>query len=1602
MLKSSKSNNHFNLNKQIQIVSSVKRSPRYQNEPQNKNVKKFTKMKKANSIINFKDTDKYNHKQILPSKKYSNITKYHKIEKTSENKEKSKNKSNKSNKNNKYIIGKNKNIKIITNSKENKNFLNCISGRKSSLPKQISFVSKISNDNLPSTIDNEYNDYKEIKNQKNSEKKNGNFLNKSNFQNNKNNLYNQKNNIYDYQIYQLKKILIKKPNIENNFEKIISNKFKNKQNNNYIKNKNYSNNISKNNHLINANLTSFSPIQKNNNFYKMSSQHKNIIFSNTNTNPNINYIYDKNKSSANSQKLLNINNKNIEDNKLMSENKYKNKKVTEKSCPMFNINNNSIKNIKDPYIIEDNLNKNSSAGNIILRNTAGPYLNSIKGALKPFCSLININIPINNKSKKDENEVEKKNNSNDNNNYLFDKDKYFNDFKNKINLNINNLFFKTKRKKWKNIIENKSKNTDYKDICTINNDNYLSEDNNNNCEHNNCNNNDVSNKIKIINNLLTEQLNKNGEKNDKIVRIKKIKSINLTNNVNNKNFEIDKEDFILNDMFLKKRKARKRSSDIESYPISSLNIRDVKNKNNNNKSSFVSFNRRTINENNKKNYNSYFINFNSTNGKGRNDNNILINNFFEPQTTVYQKNYFYKNKNNNNINSNSNRNNYTQNSTKDTKSHTIIRKKDNFENKKINNSTKNRRNIDNEIINNDANETNYLKILFDELTKFKKAKKGKKRDLEICFLNNSNKANNNFIENMNLNINKKKKENKTKMKIEVDENKIKENISQNTLSMYTIYILSKYYPNCNKIGLMKINLFDKDGNNIPVVCSNTNSNSDNCQNPGNENLFNSKIETDFLYNKTINNDKPFIMQFKKNLYINFYIKNIKSNNIDYIQIINYADIKNNISPIKNIHIFRGKELIYKGILSEKNIINKIPLNNNNTHSSMMLNCNYRNMNNIDNIKQRPLSSSKPRYFNNIQITKSSTYRKSEFNEYYRKSNIFNKSHRNNYIFSDNNYNETNINDKKIKAFMYSTKKHSANDIRNTKVLTGNLRQELNISNTYTINNLSNCVQKTFLDMGDKFMNQNINEIKNNNNRNKNNEQKLFFNSINKSKNYLDFNLSNNSNEKNKKSKNTCNRINGYDNNSGEKIFMRSNSEKKFKKSLIKTQKSLLFQKINEEKKNDINFNEIINNTYINRNNNSQKNNNNIYNNKKYIEFNKIHFEFVSNYGHNKYIGLTGIEFYNLKGDLVNIESASSIGALPKDLKTIYDEDNETRIFENVFNNFNNTNEVENMWVTLFNKNPPFTFIELYFEERIRLSRIKIYNYNERNKLEIGVKTINLYLDDKFYDTINIKQGTGEIGFDYITLNNDNNCSNGDFDKFKNYDFGQNITFPIIEDNASLISDINKFNNLLNNSKFASFLYEQNYETPYMPSGYYIQFQFFTNYYKDNCPSEESNILQYKDIGLDNIEIYDNEGRNILIKNNINFKNNYKLISNCEIFHNDDNKIILNGTQNENCNNSIFYIFEKNIQISYIKFYPLTKNENDKIIKSLNSVKEIKVFCEKNIIFEGDLYIEHPTIVLFTCDSKITKNINEEYLTKYNNNREYKEVLKEEYISLVLN
>ena len=178
--------------------------------------------------------------------------------------------------------------------------------------------------------------------------------------------------------------------------------------------------------------------------------------------------------------------------------------------------------------------------------------------------------------------------------------------------------------------------------------------------------------------------------------------------------------------------------------------------------------------------------------------------------------------------------------------------------------------------------------------------------------------------------------------------------------------------------------------------------------------------------------------------------------------------------------------------------------------------------------------------------------------------------------------------------------------------------------------------------------------------------------------------------------------------------------------------------------NDTAVHEGINITKLNLNNyNDDSNANTIFtDNSNCIKFKIIRLVLSSNYGNNNSIGLTGLEFYDKNNKLINIETAETIGALPKDLHTIYNDENDNRIFENIFNGENNTDDSFNMWLTLFNskkKEKSLPYIELSFNEIIYLSKIKFFNYNKINQLDKCLKTVDLFFDNKFYGQIYLRQ-----------------------------------------------------------------------------------------------------------------------------------------------------------------------------------------------------------------------------------------------------------------------
>ena len=777
--------------------------------------------------------------------------------------------------------------------------------------------------------------------------------------------------------------------------------------------------------------------------------------------------------------------------------------------------------------------------------------------------------------------------------------------------------------------------------------------------------------------------------------------------------------------------------------------------------------------------------------------------------------------------------------------------------------------------------------------------------------------------------------------LDIDENKAKENIFQNSLTMYSIYILSKYYNKCEKIGLSKISIYDANKNLIPIEYANTNEG----------------LNINYLFDMNPefrdSNNFPLIINFKENFCINFYIKNFYIPYLNYIYIYNYSDVNNEISPIKEIKIYKTNYLLYNGCLDLKNPnIIKVPNYINGEENKENSNINESETNEKYNIIKKNEKSLTFTIFKSLvnenldtNDNNLNTFKLNKYNSARNSFGINRYSDENNNKNINSNYN---ISNSFVNNFEYNNENHT--DYENVLFFQTNYENNNNFTNTFKDLSKSKLSKLNYFG----------NEFNNDNNFSKtlklpNHSSKLFLSSYNSAYDVVD---------------NLFRTSMGYKNKPEDSD---NNNE-------------------NNNYESNLNINDANSNNYFLNNNDIDK---------KYIEFNKISIFLKSNYGHRKYIGLTGIVFIDENNEKIDIEKANTIGALPKDLRTVYNDDSDNRIFENVFNGINNTNDMDNMWVTRFKKNDNTPYLELNFEEKVKLSKMIIYNYNQKDKLEIGTKVIDIYFDNYYYKTINLIQGTGDISY------NDNNNSK---------DFGQEIYFNNDYDNyerqykmSSIgLSLYEKGDN--KDIKYASNLFEQCYETPYLPCGNFIKIQIISFFFDKNNQNIE-NILNEKEIylGIDDIEIYNEEGINILNKENK--LNSYKIISNREIKYNENNKnILIKGMYSEdenqnkyfNKDNNLFYVFEKLFQIAYIKLIPINDSVNNLESKNIYKVKEIKIFCEDKIVFEGAIYSNKPTIILFTSDNKIIEGINQNYLTKYIKERNVEEVETGNYHSLILN
>jgi len=723
------------------------------------------------------------------------------------------------------------------------------------------------------------------------------------------------------------------------------------------------------------------------------------------------------------------------------------------------------------------------------------------------------------------------------------------------------------------------------------------------------------------------------------------------------------------------------------------------------------------------------------------------------------------------------------------------------------------------------------KIKDEELFKSKISKKNLNKLLNlsdekiselISILEKTPKNENNIINNSNNNILSRNIKNKNYNVYNNNNNSVlndNKNI-QNDFMKFSLKILSPLNINSKLLGIQKIEFYGNNDEQIPIENIEINSN----QKENLNNLISNEIEQE---------NKYYITEFFPNLTINIYISKKYEQNLNVIHLFNYPFIKDsNISPMKEIELYKNNNLIYKkSLIKGKNRI-IIDISNQNLMDELF--------NNEDDFQKNSMLSTTLNHTMTINNLSSNSFIvKNNFDKF----NLLRKE------FKDNN-NNNNL----LKSS--SNKKPTQNNFSN---LYKNKLFSARIDNYKYNLSSSNYVQTT------NFFNEDLSP----------------------------------------KNKNLNNPLN----------------------SLNKTI--------------------------------SLRNNNNINNNKN-IKFSKIKFIIKENYGHRKFVGLSGIDFYDQFDNQINIPNlAKTIGADPKDIQNYYQEPSEKRIFENLFNGYNISNLDDNMWLTVFKKNEKFPCIEITFNNIITLSKIVFYNYNKKDELDMCTKIIDIFLDDKYYNNICLYQGIGEEIFN-------NNLEN----------FGQEIFFPINND----------FNlNLNYNEKllFASYFYDQNYETPFNPSGYIIKIQLISNYY--NTQNKMNNEI----IGLNDIKLYNKNGK-LINKNEYKLLYNSEIINdkNCLIFKYMNKKIIINDSLFEH--NSIYLIFNKPVVLGFIE------------IKNYNT-NEIKIYSDLLLIFEGYLNQNKPTIILFSSDSEILNSIDENYIINVNNQkRNLNLVEKYNYKALILN
>ena len=364
------------------------------------------------------------------------------------------------------------------------------------------------------------------------------------------------------------------------------------------------------------------------------------------------------------------------------------------------------------------------------------------------------------------------------------------------------------------------------------------------------------------------------------------------------------------------------------------------------------------------------------------------------------------------------------------------------------------------------------------------------------------------------------------------------------------------------------------------------------------------------------------------------------------------------------------------------------------------------------------------------------------------------------------------------------------------------------------------------------------------------------------------------------------------------------------------------------------LNKIINNK-SNENINNKENNINDTNNINlpYEICNKIKIFLLSNYGNFNYIGLTGIEFINENDKYIdpNLEFKNYY-ANKQNLNNLREQRADKHMLNNLFKAKNESNDPNYMFMC-FLKN---AFIEIEFKNNIKIKDIIFYNYNNLEHLDCCTKEIKIifYKNNKLsncYKKIILFKPPGEDGVD----------------------FSQKISYPF-QNNYN--NNIYKNKNL---KKLKDYIYNQFYYSPILPSGFILKVEILSNY------------GNYEYIGIDEIQIINYKMENIINKAKIFFFPDKTILnpqSNPVLFTRYSN--INSVNENRGLNRIIFifdnfFILNKIIIKNYSKYYDI-------------GIKEIKIFIDENIIYEGEIKSNGNITKLFfnNLDNEYIDNENE--------------------------